>query len=125
MRSNLASLLLTVVGLCCGCPLEEARTPPPPPHAPTSNGAQQPAAEKTVAKPPADAPVYPVLCGCQVPGVGKCGNYARVGEETLPVVGLEALGSMPFCGKKGLHARIAGAVEGGVLHATGFELVKE
>lgn len=71
----------------------------------------------------AGAKVYEVACGCSIPEVGHCGEYAKIDGTFVEITG-HGLGSMPFCGKSGLRAKIDGQVEGGKLKAKSVELVQ-
>lgn len=70
-----------------------------------------------------EAKVYDVACGCTLEEVGHCGEYAMVDGRHVEIKD-HGLGSMPFCGKSGQKAKIAGEVKGDALHATSIEVVK-
>ncbi len=44
----------------------------------------------------ADLVVQDVMCGCNVDGVGKCGNYIRIEGKYVPLIHPK-LGEMEFC----------------------------
>ena len=88
------------------------------------------------AEPPQDAPqpvavtltgpvsgVHPVECGCVIESIGRCGNYALVEGQVVPL-DFPALGKMEFCGREGLRASIDGEVVDGRLVAQSFDLVE-
>ena len=76
--------------------------------------------EVTAPAPTADAQVHAVECGCTVEGVGKCSEYIQVDGEMVPLKLPVDMGSMPFCGKSGLHARCDGEMVDGVFVASTF-----
>lgn len=84
----------------------------------SEDGAAAPAQPKA-----AGAKVYNVACGCSIPEVGHCGEYAKIDGAFVEITD-HGLGSMPFCGKSGLRAKIDGQVEGGKLKAKSVELVE-
>lgn len=128
-------LLVALPLFLTACPAEKA----PPAPAPATDApapavdAPAPAADApaAVADAPAAAPdagtqvaTYPVQCGCAIKAVGHCGEYAIVDGKHVEIVGDLGLGSMPFCHKEGLEAKIGGEVKDGKLKFTSFELLK-
>lgn len=85
-----------------------------PPEAPTP-----PAASEGVA---VTERVLPVKCGCKLEAK-KCSEWAELDGQWIQLAGEHGMGSMPFCGKEGLKARISGQVEGGKLHLTTIKMV--
>jgi hypothetical protein len=73
--------------------------------------------------PKSEAKVYDVACGCSIEAVGHCGEYAMVDGRHVEIKD-HGLGSMPFCGKSGQKAKIAGEMKGDALHATSVEVLK-
>ena len=65
---------------------------------------------------------HPVVCGCVVPGINRCGNYVAIDGEAVPLAGDIGLGKMEYCGQGVLTANLEGAVEDGAFIATGYEL---
>jgi hypothetical protein len=52
-----------------------------------------------------------VQCGCVIESVGHCSEYAWIDGQPVELIfdqGVPSLGSMPFCGREGLHAAIRG-----------------
>jgi hypothetical protein len=128
MRRFLAALLLASSLAAAGCPQAPAPPPTPPPPAPAPEAPPAPEtpppAEGAATDAPAEAKVYDVVCGCAVPEVGKCSEWAVVDGAHVEITGDLGLGSMPFCGKTGLKAKIVGTMADGKLAATSLELVK-
>lgn len=89
--------------------------------------APQPAPEAVSAEPSAEATEHPVICGCALEHVGHCSEWIEVDGQWVALELPVDLGSMPFCRKDGLVARVDGAVEGegeqAKFVATGFALV--
>ncbi len=83
-----------------------------------------PATETTGAPsaPVSSSSVHDVVCGCVIEDVGVCGEYADVDGKFMELTGDLGLGSMPFCGKEGLRAKMAGEVKDGKYAVTSFEL---
>ena len=115
MRHTLLALSVLLGLTLLGCPPQTPAVPSPPRAEP----------EKTPDAPAsASAPkVYDVACGCSIKEVGHCGNYAHVDGSYLELSD-SSLGKMPFCGKKGLEAEIAGDVKDGKLVVSSFKLVE-
>ena len=65
--------------------------------------------------------VYPVHCGCLLESVGHCGNYVEIDGEFLEIQGDVGLGRMEWCGRTGVHATLAGKVEGETFLASSYE----
>jgi hypothetical protein len=71
-----------------------------------------------VATPSADADsgeiagVFELRCGCELKNVDRCSEHVLVDHRFLPLdLPAQAnLGTMPFCGKKNLHAHISGKI---------------
>lgn len=74
-----------------------------------------------------EAVVYDVACGCVLPEVKKCSEWALIDGKHVKIEHSlqETLGKMPFCGKQDAKARIVGTLEGEVLHASSIELVQQ
>jgi len=125
---NRLLLALCCVAVFAGCPdssstAVEPATPPAPESAPDDE-ASFPAED--VGTGSHDAPtteVYEVICGCALPEVGHCGEYAKVGDGYVEIVGHD-LGDMPFCGKNGLKAEIFGHPSQDKLHAHSVKIVE-
>ena len=66
-------------------------------------------------------------CGCTIEGVGYCGEYAKLDGKYVALTLPEGHthGKMPFCGKSGLRATIAGELRGEELVAKSFALTTE
>lgn len=151
MRLALSSLALTAL-LATGCPRPSTPNPPLPPQnpplapsasappamgAPAGGDATAPAAGATAPAPAAsrltpppaeqqlEAKALPVHCGCALTEVGKCSEWAELDGKLVQITGQHGLGSMPFCGKKGLQAKVTGHHKDGKLHATKVEVVKQ
>ncbi len=88
--------------------------------------ATPPAAESTVAAPAptAAAHVHELACGCVLDAVGHCAEYIRDDGEFVELVPPVDLGSMPFCGKDGLSARVDGELKDGKFVASTFAYVE-
>jgi hypothetical protein len=69
--------------------------------------------------------VHGVKCGCAIDGIGKCGEYVDIDGKYLPIDGDLGLGSMPFCHKEGLKAKVEGDVKEGKFHFKTFHLIKQ
>src|SRR5690606_33982230 len=69
----------------------------------------------------ANGTVHRVQCGCAIESVGKCSEWIEVDGEYVPLAGDLGLGSMPFCRKEGLRARVSGAMKDGKFVATAIE----
>ncbi len=94
-----------------------------------------PPADETALEPQPAAPAAPaaavegevhdVICGCVLEEVGHCGEYIKIGDKYLELAGdLGLEGTMPFCGKEGLKAKVTGEVKDGKYHVTSFALVE-
>lgn len=125
---NRLLLALCCVALFAGCP-ESSETEPkpsaPPSLSPAPDGDDAAPADDAAAG-SHDAPAtqtYDVICGCALPEVGHCGEYAKLGDAYVEIVGHD-LGSMPFCGKNGLKAEISGHPSQGKLHAHSVKIVE-
>ena len=115
-------LVLPLAGGCAGdssSKTEDAKTETKTADAKTD--AKTEAAQAEPAK--SEAKVYDVACGCSIEAVGHCGEYAMVDGRHI-LIKNHGLGGMPFCGKTGQKAKIAGEMKGEELHATSVELVK-
>jgi len=108
LRTSLWPALLFVALLATGCP------PAAPAPAPTPAPTRAPATTPVVLE---DREV-PVKCGCKVESEKKCGEWAEVDGEWVKMTGDHGLGSMPFCQKDGLHARVSGKLTEHTLHVT-------
>lgn len=71
-------------------------------------------------QPSAEAQVHALACGCALDDVGVCGEYIEVEGAYLALVAPHDLGSMPFCHKDGLRARVDGEVRDGKFVASTF-----
>jgi hypothetical protein len=109
----LCTILLATSAACGGASSDAAGAAPAPPGAPPAS----------VAATEIDG-VYDVRCGCDIEAIGRCGNYALVAGQPVPLTGEIGLGEMEFCGQRGLRAHVEGRLEGGVLVATSFELAE-
>lgn len=118
-RFFLTSLLLLALPLagCAGDSSAKSEAPQAETTKTESGEAAKESAPKTEVK------VYDVACGCTIEAVGHCGEYAMVDGRHVEIKD-HGLGSMPFCGKSGQKAKIAGEIEGDALHATSIEVVK-
>ncbi len=78
-----------------------------------------PAADR---QPVAPTEVHEAMCGCSIEGIGRCGNYIRIGGE---FVTLEhpSLGVMEFCRdkKNGARIKVTGSMVDGKYVATTYE----
>tara|TARA_R110002072_G_C7679842_1_gene511310 strand:- start:30 stop:389 length:360 start_codon:yes stop_codon:yes gene_type:complete len=117
-RFTLLFTLLLALPLAAGCTSDSASK--------DESAAKSEAAKTDAAKteaPQAEAKVYDVACGCSIEAVGHCGEYAIVDGRHIEIKDHD-LGSMPFCGKSGQKAKIAGEIKGDELHATSVEVLK-
>ena len=122
MRRSYHVVILVSVLLFSGCKSNSDQEDQPAPAAQAP--ASAPAAEHGKTAEDAGAtPVYDVACGCSLPAVGRCSEYAKVDGEFIEIVGDHGLGAMPFCGKSGVRAKIAGEVADGKLQATSVEVI--
>jgi hypothetical protein len=133
LRTLLVATATLVLLGCPSQPTETAQPASPTADTPTEapNDTSQPAAEASEAPAEASSEAtagqakdYDVVCGCTLPDVGHCGEYAKVGDAFLEITGDLGLGSMPFCGKKNLKAKITGEVQEGKLAATALEILE-
>lgn len=123
---------LAALGLVSGCDSKPAA--PASEKKPGASAAvdKKPAAGE-VAEASAGAPAkaiegtYEVACGCSLEHVGHCSEHAKVDGEYLPLTfpAEMKMGHMPFCGKEGLKAQIAGKVVDGRLVAERFAYAGE
>tara|TARA_R110002072_G_scaffold59257_1_gene150985 strand:- start:174 stop:536 length:363 start_codon:yes stop_codon:yes gene_type:complete len=118
-RSTLLFTLLLSLPLAVGCTSDSASKD----ESAAKTEAAQAESDKTEAPQAAEAKVYDVACGCSIEAVGHCGEYAIVDGRHVEIKD-HGLGSMPFCGKSGQKAKIAGEVKGDELHATSVEVLK-
>ena len=104
-----------VLGLwVCGCPQA-----PEPAEVP-----EQREVAAVESRAVAEPTVFPVVCGCALEHVKHCSEWAEVGGGYAKIEGDLGLGHMPFCGRDGLKAEIAGQIDAeGVFHATSLTLV--
>ena len=68
--------------------------------------------------------VHDVKCGCAIAEVKKCGEFVSVDGKFVPLTNHGLPGKMPFCGKKGLKAKVAGELKDGKLVATKVEVLQ-
>ncbi len=122
-RFTLLFTLLLALPLAAGCTSDSASKDESAAKSEAAKtDAAKTAAPKTAA-PKAEAKVYDVACGCSIEAVGHCGEYAIVDGRHIQIKD-HGLGSMPFCGKSGQKAKIAGEIKGDELHATSVEVLK-
>lgn len=123
-RPIVLTLALALALTAAGCPSSE-------PAAPAAGQPEGPAGatpSDTRAAPPPDASIavegreVPVKCGCKLE-VKKCSEWAEVDGRWVRLVGDHGMGSMPFCGKEGLKARVSGQLQGDELRFTALEMV--
>lgn len=111
---QLPSLLVLIVSLCAGCP------------SPTPPASSAPAAPALATESPEPVAIenreVPVKCGCEL-DVKTCSEWADLDGQWVQLTGNHGLGSMPFCGKANLRARVAGNLKDGKLHLTWIELL--
>ncbi len=69
--------------------------------------------------------IHGVKCGCAIEGIGKCGEYVEIAGKFIPIEGDLGLGSMPFCHKEGLKAKVEGEMKNGKFHFKTFHLLKQ
>lgn len=112
LRASLWPALLTAAFFSAGCPSEPAPAPAPTP-APT------PAATPVVL----EDRELPVKCGCKIESVKKCSEWAEVDGEWVKMTGDHGLGSMPFCGKEDVRARVSGKLTDRTLHVTSITVL--
>lgn len=86
----------------------------------TEGGGGAGGAPETAATPASLGTVHALKCGCAIESVGHCGEYIEVEGQWVALKAPIDLGSMPFCHKDGLRARVEGRVENGVFVATAF-----
>lgn len=114
MRQLLPAFVLLAC-LCSGCPS------PQPPASSAPAPAPAPATESP--KPVAiESREVPVKCGCKLE-VKKCSEWAEIDGQWVQLTGNHGMGSMPFCGKENLRARVTGNLKDGKLHLTSIEMV--
>ncbi len=124
MRMIVSGAALALALLVSGCvkvePVKPAAAAPAPSEA---SATPAPAAAATAG----EAIVYDVACGCVLPEVKKCSEWAVIDGKHVKIEHSlqETLGKMPFCGKQDAKARIVGTLEGDVLRATSIELVQQ
>jgi len=83
--------------------------------------ASQPSPSDTATTPAPAAPVAVALatrsvaCGCAIDGIGKCGNYVEIDGKYVKLANSSelGLGSMEWCGKKGVTAETGGEIRDG------------
>ncbi|MEO0651502.1 MAG: hypothetical protein AAFZ65_12575 [Planctomycetota bacterium] len=93
----------------------------------TDSGSQAPpAAPQTLADvvPSAQATEHAVVCGCALEEVGHCSEWIDVEGEWVELELPIDMGSMPFCRKDGLVAKVDGEVQGETFVATTFAYVE-
>lgn len=111
------ALLLALVA--AGCP----NSPPPAAPAPAAPAPAAPTAK--VAPQAVEDRELPVKCGCKLEDVKKCSEWAQLDGQWVQLTGNHGLGSMPFCGKENLKAKVTGHVENdGKLHLTKITVVQ-
>jgi hypothetical protein len=115
LRPSLWSALLTAAFFSAGCPSEPSPAPAPAP-APAAPAA--PAATPVVL----EERELPVKCGCKIESVKKCSEWAEVDGEWVKMTG-HNLGSMPFCGKENVRARVSGELSEGTLRLTSITVL--
>jgi hypothetical protein len=109
-----ALLLLGFLGSACSVEAATSPEPTPPAAAPA-------AATGTIAT----AELHDAICGCALPGVGRCGNYVKI-DESFVVLEWPELGKMEYCaeGKKGAKVEITGAMKDGRFVAATYKRVE-
>ena len=67
-----------------------------------------------------------LACGCSLPAVGHCSEWAEVDGEFVELVlpAASGLGAMPFCGKTGLRAELEGELVEGKYVVTNFRYIQ-
>ena len=67
-----------------------------------------------------------LACGCSLPAVGHCSEWAEVDGEwvELALPAASGLGAMPFCGKSGLRAELEGELAQNKFVVTNFRYVQ-
>ncbi|MCH2110905.1 MAG: hypothetical protein MK135_16425 [Polyangiaceae bacterium] len=72
------------------------------------------------------AGTHAVTCGCTLEHVGHCSEYVEVDGQfvELQLPESQDFGPMPFCGKEGIKAKVAGELKNGKVIATSFEIIK-
>lgn len=92
---------------------------------PESEALKSEAPPQTLAdvQPSASASEHAVTCGCVLEEVRHCSEWIDLEGEWVELELPLDLGSMPFCGKQGLRAKVDGQVEGEAFVATSFAYV--
>ena len=108
--------ILFILGLLGSACTSEATTSPEP----TPPAAAPAAATRTIET----AEPHDAICGCALPGVGRCGNYVKI-DDSFVVLEWPELGKMEYCaeGKKGAKVEITGAMKDGRFVAATYERV--
>jgi hypothetical protein len=123
-RLHLFSAIASLV-LLTGCPQGTPDTPQA--AAKTTDDAGDSKADAPKADAPAVAvaeAVHDVSCGCALPDVKTCGEWVKVDGSFVPLSNHGLKGAMPFCGKKGLKAKVAGELKDGKLVASKVEVLQ-
>jgi hypothetical protein len=73
-----------------------------------------------------NSPSSVVKCGCDVEGIGACGNYVEVDGTFLKINNSSAfeLGPMNWCSGKNGHALVEGTRTGDEIELTRLEMVE-
>jgi len=73
----------------------------------------------------AELPGVALACGCSLPAVGHCSEWAEIDGEQVELVlpATSNLGPMPFCGRTGLRAELEGELVEGKFVVTNFHYV--
>jgi hypothetical protein len=115
MKLPISILLLALLGSACTVEASTSPDPAPPAAAPAA------AATRTIET----AELHDAICGCALPGVGRCGNYVKI-DESFVVLEWPELGKMEYCaeGKKGAKIEITGAMKDGRFVAATYERIE-
>ena len=112
--------------LALGCPSDPG---PSPASAPTQTSTEPSTQTRTSTQTPAAGSAVeiadrevPVHCGCALPEVGRCSEWADLDGKRVKLLD-HGLGSMPFCRKEGLRARVSGQLAGDELRVSRIEVL--
>jgi hypothetical protein len=132
MSRLLVVFAVSCVLACLGCPPADSKSGSDKSGSAKSDSAKTDSAKSGSAKTGAtvkldiefstEGSVHDVICGCKLEEVGHCGEYIQIQEHWVPLTGALGLGDMPFCGKDGLKAQVAGEVKDGGFAFTEFSL---
>ena len=96
--------------------------PPQPPAAQAPASSPAPASSQSATAGAEREGVYEVACGCSLPSVGACGEWAKIDGAWVELED-DGLGEMPFCGKAKLKAKLRGVRLGATLKVRSIEVL--